>query len=737
MADTLLWQPFFPAPALAALGMLAAVLAVFAYARSFRRVPAAAILLLACRLILVGAIIVLLCGPSRQPPPQPDEGTGELLVLLDASASMRTADMDGAARYDFAVNRWLDDARLAEWGRRRIVQLRHVGARDRAVSLEQARQPAEAAARDDHSLLAHQVRGAVADIQAVRPGSAVLFLSDGHDSEEESFAEAARQARERGLPIYTVCLGGPRLERDLHLVAVARQEFLFAGEEGQLSARIFQSNAARDRTTLRVRHHGVTRAIPLVFDGRSLAVVDLPVKQDRPGVYEYRFAVDPVADEVELRNNEQVLFLSVAERRIRVLLVEGEPHWETKFLAEALRHDDRLALTQVSQLSQTRLETLTSRESPGKGLIPQTPRELDAYDVVVLGCRVERVLPAAVLAHLPDYVDRRGGAVLFARGQAVGGERRRALALIEPVAWSDNPAASAWVENATWKPTASGAAHPIFQVADESQRAVTALPPFPRTIVTRAKAGAQILSAVAADTARAPALVTMDVGNGKSLMVLAQGVWMWRLLASDGAAGRDAYDRFWSNCVRWLALGGNFVPGEQVALRLSQQSVGLDETVTIDAFARYTEESRVRLRLFVRDPDGQTRQLALESVDGTRLHQRATYRPAAPGVHAVILDAPGLDPSRREAGLNVFALDQERLQSAAAPEALRMLAEDSGGAFLDARHPERFGDALARAAAAAVVPARPLPAWNRRFFLFLLLTWAGGEWMLRRAGGFL
>lgn len=738
---TTLWKPFFPAPVLVVMTVLTLSLAVFAYARVFSRAPVASSFLLLVRILFLSAILVLLCGPSSKPPPAKAAGKGDLLVLLDASASMRANDMDDLARYDFAVRNWLDESHLNEWAKTRTVRLSHVGAQERAVSEDQARKPAAEAAQDNRSFLARNVRSAIDGVKDVRPGTAALFLSDGHDSDEESFADAANRARARGIPVYTVCLGGPRLERDLHLVPVMRQEFLFAGEEGQMSVRIFQSNAARDRTTLRVTHNAVTKSIPIAFEGRSLVTVDLPVKHDKPGIYEYRFSVDPVADEVELRNNAQVLFVHVVERRIRVLLVEGEPHWETKFLAEALRRDDRLALTQISQLSKTRVETLTSREKIGQGQIPGTPRELDAYDVIILGTHVERVLSDAVLGYIPDYVDRRGGSVLFARGRATDWTKLKNLALIEPVVWPAGAAQAVdWVENGQWKTTASGGLHPVFHVEREIQRALSELPPFPRTAITRAKAAAQVLAVIDGGikpSNGSPALVSMGIGNGKSLMVLSEGVWTWKMLSSNGSDWRNLYDRFWSNCTRWLALGGDFVPGEQMALHLSHQSVELGETVMVDAFARYVGESDVKLRLTVRDPDGHSRELALEPVGGSRNHQRGSYRPAVPGVHTMVLDGPGLEPARQETGLNVFAIDQERLQSAAVPEALRRLAEDSGGKFLDARHPERFNTELSRAEEASREPAGEEPIWPCMSLLILLLSWVGMEWILRRTGGLL
>jgi hypothetical protein len=737
MTDALTWQPFFPAPAIAVLAAVAAGLAVFAYARSIRRAPWACGALLVARLALIGAIAVVLLGPSRVPPPKRQAGQGDLFVLLDDSASMQATDMDGEARYDFATRQWLGDERIAEWSSRRQVLVQDIDEVAHAASLEQARRPAAEAATAARSRLARSVRAAVEAIPAVREGSAAIVLSDGHDSEEEGFSEAARRARERGLPVYTVCLGGPRLERDVHLVAVTRQDYLFADEEGQVSIRLAQSNAGRDRTILRVTHAGATRSIPVSFEGRSVVTVDLAIRHAKAGTYEYRFAVDPIADEVETRNNQQVLFVPVVARRIRVLLVEGEPHWETKFLAQALRRDDRIELIQVSQLSKTRTETLASRTTNETARLPQTRAELDAFDVVILGRRVEGVLPAPLLAYLPEYVDRRGGSVLFARGRATA--EARPLALLEPVVW---PAGDDFVENGVWTPTGAGAMHPAFRSdQDRFGRALAELPPFPRTEVTQAKSAALVLAVLqggASGAARpVPALVAMNVGRGKSMAVLSEGVWTWRLLSPRRADWRDLYDRFWSNTVRWLALGGDFVPGEEVALHVSHQSAALGEAVTIDAHARYVDAARVRFRLSVRDPDGRVQQPALEPVEGDLLHQRARYVPTVPGVHTVSLEAPGLAPARRETGLNVFALDQERLQSAAMPEALRRLAEESGGKPLDPRRPGAFCAELDRVTAAAVVPARPVYVWNTAGLLVLLLSWAGAEWILRRFGGLL
>ncbi len=63
----------------------------------------------------------------------------------------------------------------------------------------------------------------------------------------------------------------------------------------------------------------------------------IPVQESEPGQYRVDLSIDAVENEAELANNQQTVFCEVMKRRIRVLVLEGQPFWDTKFLAESLR----------------------------------------------------------------------------------------------------------------------------------------------------------------------------------------------------------------------------------------------------------------------------------------------------------------------------------------------------------------------------------------------------------------
>ena len=71
------------------------------------------------------------------------------------------------------------------------------------------------------------------------------------------------------------------------------------------------------------------------WDGRP-PEVRFWVKQDKMGLYPYEARVDPLPGEATQANNSATYLLRVIDQPISVLLVEGKPYWDTKFLMRTL-----------------------------------------------------------------------------------------------------------------------------------------------------------------------------------------------------------------------------------------------------------------------------------------------------------------------------------------------------------------------------------------------------------------
>jgi hypothetical protein len=184
-------------------------------------------------------------------------------------------------------------------------------------------------------------------------------------------------------------------------------------------------------------------------------------------------------------------------------------------------------------------------------------------------------------------------------------------------------------------------------------------------------------------------------------------------------------------------MGGDFPPGQQVALQLDRTSVRLGDPLLADVVFKGGPSGRAPPMLSVTQPTGKVRTLAMVPVPGREQRFRVQLEPEVTGVYQLALQAPDAKSSRIERKFNVYDVNLERLNSSANLMPLRVLADHSGGKFLDATSGGELADHLHRHRTAMVVPPRLEYIWDTSFVMTLLLVWAGFEWMLRRLAGLL
>lgn len=748
----LIWRPFFqPVAVLLAAGLLV-LLALFVCVRTWRVNPTLSLMMFGVRLLVIAVLATVLMGPSHLPEATQSPTQPNLTVMLDTSGSMQTKDMDGLPRYEFAVNHWLSDEQIKSLGKRFQIDLITFDASAKQARVEALDPSAETAATAKRSNITDTLQKTIAQLPKAADGSAILMLTDGKDSDNKPLQPTVTLAKERSMPVHTVTLGGASLARDVALVAVPAQPYLLAGEEGVIDVRVVQNAADNAQTVVHLKTGETVTTHPVRFDGQREVRLRLPIKHDEPGNYEYEVWCDPVQGEIEEVNNRQLVFIDTTASRIRVLLLEGQPYWDTKFIAQSLRKDDRVELVQITQVTDERQEIVVSRADPKTARLPQSLEEFARYDVVILGGSIERVLPEHLAVMLPGYVRDHGGGVVFSRGRAydtdsvMGRRIGRELSVLEPVIWGRGAMAQ---QEIALMP--AGVSHPSLSFlrdkADSGSDSFAALLPQLKRmpVVEREKDSALVLASTRSRGTAAvgqPAVVTMPYASGQVVAVLGEGLWRWSMSARRNPELAGVYDRFWSNMIRWLAMGSGYTPGQDVSLRLAARGLQVGDELRAEISSRdpgliddYTLE--------LDTPDGQTQTLALVGNDTVRRY--ATTQPDKPGIYTVRAKHKAAETSADqpnptdilEARFSVYDIDLERLESAAEPGPMRMLAEQTGGEALNPYEPEALGKALERYLAMMTLPPQPTFVWDKGIFLVLLLLVAGFEWIARKLGGML
>jgi hypothetical protein len=743
------------------------------------------------------ALVALLLNPTWLELIPPPSGRPALHVLVDTSASMAATDAgargaasDGVVTGDRSR---IDAARalarrvaleLGGSGERALdVRLHAFDGRVRPIALEAL----------DGLVAAGEVTDLAGAIRRVldepRPGlAAVLVLSDGIHTATggtDDLAAAARAARALGVPVHASPFGGDVAVVDVGVELDAAEEVAFAGQDLTVAVRVVHQGFDRG-SALATLSSGGGRPVasrPVDLATRSPVEVAFTLEAREPGTTEYTVSVAPLSGELVLANNSRDMTLRVIDEQIRVLVLEGKPYWDLKFLTRALMRDPALVTTTAVRLTpqralvRTRAERAPARAGaegagPGGGSgaaaaagagAAAPPAEsvrtivsesgtfeqlldggfLDRQHVVVLGRDAETFLAPVVAERVRSWVSRRGGALLCARGR--------------PGALADGPLEP--LLPVRWEPpgSAAGATGPTdFRFGLEFTEQGRGLQLLPRRLLeplTRSTAGlstearARDEKDLATVLARAvgpgpdgpagmPALTVQPYGLGR--VIALEGAGMWRLAFSPaGRADQEAlYRSLWAGLLRWVVAGGELMPGQRASLRPARASFTTLEPVVLSVVsgpdAPFGPRSLPVVELA--RPDGAVgRHAAVPTGTDARLY-RVSVGPLPAGRYRARLPVPGGRPA--DCSFSVAVPLAERLQLGARPDQLALLAEQTGGSVLTRPDPASVRDACSRYWTAAH-PTRyaRTPAWDNVMVLALVVGAWAVAWLVRRRGG--
>ncbi len=687
------------------------------------------------RLVGLSALGWVLLGPSITRPTDSVPGLlPELVLLVDRSLSMaeQDAELPGGpgelSRLDALQATWLSEetrAALSEHARVRVV-----GFAD------------QAAPTDPTELVADGQATHLYDALAAHPGVTTVLLSDGHDTRGSSTASAALDASTSAGRVFAVPVGAPLGAPDASVQAWALSDRLFDGQGTEVLAQVYQRGFAGRRAVVELLLEGTPVASTEVGLDAPLQQVRFEIQptlgpREPARVHGYACRVTVIgAAESYAENNQEDVFVQVTREKTRVLLVEGEPYWDTRSLARLIGSHPGYDLTAVFALGDDRQITTRGPDSPLTGDL--TADALQRFDVVVLGRQVQRLLPAEVVEALVPYVRDHGGAVVFARGDAFDEaetQGARVAAQISPVRFGRREA-----QPLRLAVSEAARGNPLTELGGD--RAMTRLPGM--LAVTRVdgrQSASVVLLEQAGEGPDSAALATLRVGAGVTMAVLTDGLWRWELLPSQLDDLGSVYAVFWTRALQWLASGGEFLPGQDVALALDRLATEPGGAVAIRIDTRYALSEGFNPVVRVTAPRGAVEELTGLVASASGGYQ-ATFTPEETGVYLFALTAPDhpdlIDPAHPlTVRLAVVDRSPERRDTSARPEVLRRITEETGGRCLALDETQPVIDHLREIAVARRQDRTPVYRFAQWPVMALVFGAFGLEWVLRRRGGLL
>ncbi len=725
----LVFEPIVPVPIIVLLAVVLVALTTYIYWRVGQSIGTARNLtILFLRLTGVALVLLLLLQPSQRtalPPPTRDRLT---LVGLDTSLSMKQNDAGGVTRFDAAKKLLQDAGAIAPNGLAASTKTWLFGFAEDAHPILQSILDLTPTGRT--TLIDKSVNTMLAAPDADEAINALVLLTDGHDFEMVNPVKTGLAARARGAPVYAVALGRQGDVRDVAVRITNFQPYCYVKQKAHINASLRLIGCELEDLNVQLLRQGqVVQTKRVNAQQLQQLPIEFEITEPETGQYEYEVQVQPLANETDTTNNSAITYLNVIDQQIHVLLLEGDPYWDTTFLQRSLMQNDKVDVDALIRYGAEHVRAIRKTPVATALELPQTVDQLAAYDVIILGRSVETLAdpgPANFEQLLDTYVKERGGTVIFARGEAF----EKPATDLNPITWSDKIKTLVHLDA-----TAEGRSLSIFQALNSSAGGMDSLPD-----MVDAKIPGQmqpLTSIVATGTSRGeteaiPAIVQRRYGTGQVVSIGVDGLWRWTFNAKIQTVD-SPFDRFWDQTILWLLAGRDFIPTKQYSFRPNSANILLGDKVYFHLMLRKPDAAlkSVPLTISYDDADVGSTMLLPSPTSGARM--TAEFLPERPGRYRATVTLP--DGTKQESRFIVFAQNLEETEVATDTLYLRQLCEASGGRVIE---PEELPKLLTELTGQTTDQAPKIvvrPVWNAAWVFYLAGLLFGLDWFLRRRWG--
>ncbi len=590
-----------------------------------------------------------------------------------------------------------------------------------------------------------------------RPVAAVVVLSDGNNNAGKPPQAALQLARERKIPVFTVGIGAAEPPHDVAIERVSAPRTVFVDDRLSLNVVVARHGYTDKPIVMTVKKGTNVVAEATLEPGEDArAVIELPFAESESGMHEYEVSAAPFDDEALAHNNCKTFAVRVLEDRIRTLLVDEFPRWESRYASMALKRDKRVDLTTIfiRSTSDGELPVATNAESTVGNDYPASREDLFGYEVLIIGDVDPAHFTTRQLQDLQDFVLVRGGTLITIAGphhmpsaysstplsrviplKRFGAPHTAVIPSPPPEGQALGPAQSGRFPLSL---SVSGRHEDAVQIGASTEGSADLWAGLPNLHWVRedtSMSRAAITLAVAESTADSlrkggePVIATSYVGLGKTLYMGSDEFWRWRYRA------RWTYHhRFWGQILLWATMGRTAGTDANVKLMVDRLAYAPDETVLVRA--RILDDTGAPLQAanasvdVLNEARERIRVLPLMPLENSGGEYRAQLVDLPKGKYTVQPQVPQFADRTLEASVtfDVRDLPTSEYVDLALNETVLAAMSDTYLPF------ERVLDLVDSIPEIAFTEERrnDRELWDTAFFMILVATLLGLEWWLRK-----
>jgi uncharacterized membrane protein len=682
---------------------------------------------------LMALLLVILWHPAiRVATLRPQQNV--IAVLVDTSRSMALKEST-QSRLD-KVQAALSGGLLRDLGGRFQVRLY-----DFSSGLERVENPTQLAANGNATRLGEALAGVLRETSSLPLGGVVVF-SDGADNTNGIDRNLMAEIRQKRIPIHTVGVGRTEIPYDAEMTDVAVSSRALPGSRLIARVSIRQHGLSGQKARLSVREgSNILAARDITLNsGQALQTEEILFNSGDPGARKLTFAIDPLPGEEVTGNNYLTRVLQVVPGKRRILYIEGEPRWEFKFIRRAAEDDQSIQLVTLLRTSANRFyrQNVDDDKMLADGF-PATAAELFGYQALIIGTIEANFFTPAQQDLIKEFVNRRGGSVLFLGGRhsfSDGGWATSLLAEILPVRIT--PGGNTFHRRPVKVELTQQGRESLICRLDEDPEKNEArwnkLPDLADYQTTgELKPGAvSLIDAQLPGAKTIPMLVVQNYGRGRVLVFATGGSWRWRMRLEHTDT---SHVTFWQQLLRSMVSN---TPGP-VMLTSDRVIYSDEDRVHLRAEARtqtYEPADNATVVATVTGEDGKPSTLEFHPSPDQEGVYEADLAAEKPGSYRVevtahreseILGRESLVFHREDGVAENFHPEQNR-------ELLQKIAQQTGGKYWDLNDVSKLPSEITYSEA-GITTRETRDLWDMPAVFFLVLGLLAAEWLLRRKWG--
>lgn len=503
-------------------------------------------------------------------------------------------------------------------------------------------------------------------------------------------------------PVYTVAIGDSTRQKDMRIAGAYANKTVTINSSFEVRADIVALLCRGYNNSITIKEGDETLAtVPLAVNADKYdRPVSFTIKATRAGLHHYVISVPEAAGEKNLANNRKDVFTDVVEEKKNILLISAAPHPDVNAIKDAL-----------SGLERYKVTVLTADAFPAS---------LAPYDVIIahgLPTVRNKVAPQLLGAHKP---------VWFILSTQTDIAALNSIGALTHASFVQSGARDA---QGVYNPSFTA-----FLLPQNIQLVTDKMPPLTlNTSNVAAAPGANVLFTQRTwDDGTAP-LWLLQQGSVPVAILAGEGLWRWRLYEYKNFSGHTVVDECIRQTVAFLAANNK----ERVFNVALPRYVWSDqEAISVNAYLLNGNNEQINtpdVRLTITDSAGRKHDFSFER-NGSAYNLNIGIWAGGNYSYTAHTSYNGKDLSA-SGSFVVESMPLELMESGADYPLLYGIARKYNGGFITSRNLGSLYDSITHndhVKPLIQTNTETVPLVDRKWYFFIILLLAVGEWLLRK-----